>query len=118
MSDPGSGNENHSEIARAESPAKPIPLVPVARAPDMAYQFVAQQGAIAFRSAVDHLRAVMLEGEVALAAVLFKVVEHPDKAGSYENVITDIKTAIDDAADNLKTVGEKAGAVVGNFPRN
>lgn len=118
MSDPGSGNENHSEIARAESPAKPIPLVPVARAPDMAYQFVAQQGAIAFQRAVDHLCVVMREGEEALKKVLIKIVEDPGKATFYEQAIKAIRIAIDDAADNLKTVGEKAGAVVGNFPRN
>ncbi len=109
MSDTGSRDENNREIATAESPAKPIPLARVARAPDMACQFVTQQGAIAFKCAVDHLCVVMREGEEALKKILTMIVEDPAKAPFYEQAIKDVQTAIADAADNLAKVGENAG---------
>ena len=115
MSDTESRDENHTEIAPAENHGEPTSHLLVARPPDAACQFVAQQGAIAFQHAVDHLCVVMREGEEALQKILTKIVEFPGDARSYEKAIEDIRTVIADAAENLAKVGENAGKGVQAF---
>lgn len=91
-----------------------MPEVVKASGAGKAYQSVAQSAAIAIQDATDNLRNVSTISATAIGVALAKFLATKDT--QYLTAITDAQKAVTAAAQEFKTIGADAAAVVSGFP--
>ncbi len=82
----------------------------------MAYQLVAESGALAIQDAVAHLRNITQVAEAGLASIMAQLVAAPEKILEYTPVIAAFEAVIESAAVNLSTVGANVQKAMTDYP--
>ena len=82
----------------------------------IAYQLVAEAGALAIQDAVDHLRNITQVATAGLAVIMAKIAKTPIEAPLYAPAIEELQKMITDAATNLATVGAEVGKAMDSYP--
>lgn len=82
----------------------------------MAYQLVAESGAIAIQDAVAHLRNITQVAEAGLASIMAQMLAEPPKALELAPLIPIFEAVIESAAVNVTTVGANAANAMTSYP--
>ena len=99
------------KASNASEDLKPNPLGGA-----IAYQLVAESGALAIQDAVDHLRNITQVATAGLAVIMAKIAKTPIEAPLYAPAIEELQKMITDAATNLATVGTEVGKAMDSYP--
>ena len=83
-----------------------------------AYQSVAQSTALAIQDAVDNLRNINTISTTAAGVAMSQMLAKPDPVHVkfYQDIINNAQTMAEKAAENFKTIGTNAAAVLSGFP--
>ncbi len=88
--------------------------LPYDQALGLAVQSIAQSAAIAVSDATDMLRNVETVMTTAMGVAMAKWIETPENV-FYEQIVNAASTAIKNSAENFKTIGTDAEAVLAEF---
>lgn len=80
-----------------------------------AFQSVSQSSAMAIQDATDNLRNISTMSATAMGVAIAQMLATGDVA-TYTPIITQANTMITNSAENFKTIGNYAGALLKDFP--